>query len=293
MFKKTVLLVFAVIALVYVNVNADIIAGASFEDNNLGAIAGQAGGTGWQGTWDATSSSGTASDFTTVVNKNLVYSGTDFTVNGGSNAIQLSGTGNNAAASRQLASPFTGGSGSDEVLYYRFIMNYNHNEGTEGDDRCLVSFTKDHDKNGNVWWNRLRAGSRLMAGPDWQLKTDTGTKNFGGDLAPSDDVHMVVVKIFKSGVMSTFDSYTMFLDPQSKLAEGGLAFDTLSPSYAFDEFNWLGIMQRTIDTGDIYYVDDVVVATTWQEAVTGVPEPTALILLSMGGLALRRKAKKA
>lgn len=279
---------------------ADIIATASFEDNTIGSLHGQAGGTGFQGTWDAQSSAGTASDFTTVVTKNLTYSGTNFTVNGGSQAVQYSVTGTNTemAAMRQLALPFSAGSGNDEVLYYRFMMNYAANGvgSTEGDDRCFVSLTEERDKNGNPWWNKLRGGSRLSAGDDWYLKTDTAAHSFGGDLSPSTDVHMIVVKLFKSkGVNEFFYDFDMFVDPQDKSVESAL-LEMTAPTddghlggYQPSEINWLGLLGRTLDAGDEYYVDDVVVATTWEEAVTGVPEPTTLGILALGAILIKRK----
>ncbi len=296
MLKKTVLVICVAIGFICANLSADIIAAAGFEDNNLGALAGQSGGTGFQGTWDAQSASGTASDFTTVVEKNMSYSGSNFTVNGGSNAVQFSSTGNDIdfSASRQLTSTIGAGSGSDEAVYYRFIMNYAQNGGAEGGDRCLVSLTAERDKSGNPWWAKLRGGSNLTAGADWYLKTDGQSNAFGPDsYSPGSDVHMVVIKAFKHETRTSFSRYTMYLDPTDKNIESGTYSSSIIGGYYPTELGWVGLLGRTLDAGDLYYVDDVVVATTWQEAVTGVPEPTTIILLSMGGLALRRRTKKA
>jgi hypothetical protein len=290
---KKVLFTLATVALVSLTANAAVIATASFEDNSLGALDTQAGGTGWQGTWDAQSASGTASDFTTVVNKNLVYTGSNFTVNGGNQAVQYSNSAGNEidfAAVRQLSSPVSAGSGSDEVLYYRFIMNYAQNGSLEGGDRCLVSFTQERDKNGNPWWNKLRAGSNLAAGADWLLKTDSQSNTFGPEsFSPNSDVHMVVVKLQKHETRTSFSRYTMYLDPTDKNIESGSDTSATIGGYYPTELGWVGLLGRTLDVGDLYYVDDVVVADTWQEAVTGVPEPATLILFGLGAAVLRRK----
>lgn len=300
--KQAVLLVSVVVLSAGV-VHAGIVATASFEDNALGALHGQAGGTGFQGTWDAQSSAGTASDFTTVVEKNLTYTGTNFTVDGGNNAVQYSVTGTNTemAAVRQLAAPLSAGTGNTEVVYYRFMMNYAANGGVEGDDRCFVSLTQERDKNGNPWWNRLRGGSRLSSGDDWYLKTDTQGQSFGGDLSPSTDVHMVVVKLFKSkGANPFFYDFDMFVDPLDKDTESALLNMTAPTDDGFlggyganipTELNWVGLLGRTLDAGDVYYVDDVVIATTWEEAVTGVPEPATMLLVLAGGATVLRRRR--
>lgn len=301
MLKRVKLVSLVVIAALAVSAaNADIIAKASFEDNTLGALDGQAGGVGFQGTWDAQASDGTdGAAYSTVVGKTMSYSGTNFTVNGGSKAVQYSVTGTNVemAAVRQLSSTLSAGSGSDDVVYYRFMMNYAANGGVEGDDRCFVSFTKDRDKNGNPWWNMLRAGSHLKSGPDWALQTDGASNQFGNEsFSPNaTDVHMVVVKLFKHETRTSFSRYIAYIDPQSKTTEGGIYSSTTIGGYYPDGINWVGLLGRTLDTGDTYYVDDVVVATTWQEAVTGaaIPEPATIALLCFGGVSIIARRKRA
>lgn len=276
---------------------SDIIATASFEDNMPGPLDGQAGGTGWQGTWDEQNSNANSASYANVAAKTLTYTGTNFTVNGGSQAVKMTGASNDASASRQLAQTFSAGTGTDEVLYYRWMLRW-ETGNSDADDRCQVSLTEDRDKNGNPWWNKLRAGTRLSSAGDFMIHTDSGGPTNTGpeNLQPADhpegpsDTFMVVVKLHKAGDPNPFFyDYDLYVNPLDKTVESAEWTVIEKDGLHTPEVNWIGLIQRGLDAGDEYYVDNVVVATTWEEAVTGVPEPATLGILTLGTILIRRK----
>lgn len=305
---RIISLILAIVLTAGTAARADIFATATFEDNTLGALDGQAGGTGFQGNWIAKSGSGTASDYSTVISPTVQmnYSGTDFSVSGGSKAVMLTGNSNDSSASRQLQSALPVGTGNTEVLYYRFLFRYNQGV-LAADDRALVAVTefmgKDSDA-GNPWWAEVRAGMKGTNAEDFMLRTegDNPTDTYTGptDLSPSDDTYMFVVKYHKAGDANPFYyDYDLYVNPTSKTTEDAEYEIIEKGGYhmgRYADIDWLSLINRGLDTTgtsspDQVYIDDVVIADTWEEAVTGVPEPITLSLFGIGAAIVYRKRK--
>jgi hypothetical protein len=127
---------------------------------------------------------------------------------------------------------------------------------------------------------------RARVGPD----SDDG--NSASSVAYADDTtYMIVLKLEKDG-SSKYNKATLFVDPTSETESGGTTatFDT-----GVDSVSHLMIRQDIGDSFDQMNIDEIVVAPTFAEAVTPIPEPATLGLLALGGLmgltAMRRRRR--
>ena len=81
---------------------------------------------------------------------------------------------------------------------------------------------------------------------------------------------------------------TLWIDAASMASTSIVGDDDGGPGDAIDSF---ALRQSNSDYDETIIVDNLTVATTFDEANTGVPEPGSLALLGLGGLALLRRRR--
>ena len=149
--------------------HAALIATADFEDNTIGGIAGQSGGSGWTGTWSTSVGA-------TVVNASLSYSNGAVSSSGGGQAVNVvTGTAiTNGALRRSFAT-------QANDVYMSFLWNdsVNNDSPGTGDDFAQIGFDNTGgDGNPNVSFLRQANNLGLRTGTGG--RTDTGVNSLVG-----------------------------------------------------------------------------------------------------------------
>ena len=264
----------------------DAVATESFSGMTLdSALAGQSGsGTGWTGNWyyRAYPSDPNRQLLGAVVvdpSTNLTYDKGGISIDGGDAALQVTCDTLGAATyqktvSRDLTDSF---SGSD--LYLRYLVRWsdelggvwNANEGlglqvygtpSSGNrlTACALYGTEDFYVG---TWNRLDYYY------DWDADANTMAAT-----------HMVVVHMYDKDPNGYYWSYDLWVDPNSN--EGGSPHVTAvitdtSTDRPLKTADYLYIFEGAhLDTNDQFYVDEIVMGTTWNDVIAAT-EPAALL----------------
>lgn len=132
-------------------------------------------------------------------------------------------------------------------------------------------------------------GAALYNNSTGQSFTPEGTASFngpGGNAAINNDVYLLGMKInWNAGADDELFVFDLSGDFSTEPAEGSAIASTT--------FNWTQAEQNllnnlAINESQVNFLDEIRVATTFDEAVGGgaIPEPSSAILMSLGGLAL-------
>jgi len=256
--------------------HAALVAYDGFETENIAALGGQSGGTGWSaGTWSAVSG-------VNVQAASLSYTGGAVSVNGGSQtAAILNDTNNNSAVSRSFPSQtgtvyfsflFAAPAGLEETDFLSFQLNNDTNE--------LSSAAIGMRNNmGNPFFTRLStSGSATGTTVNSSINTDSLATFF------------LVGKLTKSA--TNYDRIDLFVNPTA-LTEPVSADATSSADSGIGTVSVFNIRSVNLDASDLYRFDEVRIGTSYADVVTAVPEPSSLILVGCGlaGLLVWRRLR--
>lgn len=261
--------------------SAALLVEESFVYNQNTALNGLNGGTGWGGAW--TSNYNTVGDlcYQTMSSGNLAdYTGL---ANAGEYAkVLLAGNGNTRGyADRLFQTPITDDGGT---YWWAFqVALYDAKNAGEW------SLTQPGDPHtDNLILNEIFATGATLGAPT--AFKFLGTTLFSGDAAYTP--HLVLVRIQMSGDANN-ETLTAYLDPNLGADPATWTGTVGSAAYnsGFDGIRWASNRASTA-TNPKAYIDEIRIATTWQDAV-GAPEPATLALLGLGSLALlRRRARQ-
>jgi hypothetical protein len=125
--------------------------------------------------------------------------------------------------------------------------------------------------------------------------TNSGAVYFTGDLSPG-DTHFVVARMTDGATQGT-QTNDLWIDPASFGGDAptpdGTTAGTLSATNDFPRSIIIGAFASGATPTDTR-IDELRVGETWADVTTGtsVPEPTAIGVLSLGGLALMRRRRR-
>jgi len=217
------------------------------------------GGTGWAGAWTANSDSGLPQDIQAGNLDN--YPGL---VNSG-NHVRLWACGDHnvySKASRSFASTIP-----DAGQTIWLALQLAANDAKEGPSKFYL---RDDDADDYVLRVRSEADTRVQTSQNQTL--------FNGDDAYTP--HLLLVKIEMSGGAGD-ETLTYYLDPDLSADPTGGTVQSASLDSGLTAFKWDGPRASTGMACDMY-MDEIRLATTWQEAVGAeggvIPEPAMMIV---------------
>jgi len=269
------------------NGQAAVIATDSFNYTVGSNLNGQNGGTGWSGSWTASTVS------TSIVSGGLSYSSGSVQVNGGSTALQVGASASSDNASSPIVRQFSAQSSSD--FYFSFLVSSPYGSPATNDDYFSVwlgNATPNPFSAANVFqaYERLLTGTTVGFGAN----AEGVTSNASYSSLPN-TVSLVVGRITTggpSGSGSNYDRLELYINPSSavlpstpdaaaNVASGGLA-----------SIDRIGLRFALLDnSSDLYLVDNLTVGTTFASVVpevrsTGLCGAAGLVL---GAMAFRRR----
>ena len=241
----------------------------------LGELNGQNGGSGFSGGWIANTAITEVDD----PGISLSYAGGGTIVDGGSEALRITGNANDLAF-RNLAVP----AAADEV-FVSFLFRYDG--------------TLDDNDFGVLWHDNVSTGSHTD-------RPNLGIKGNRGDGSGSEDVvarlqlsgsgqvyavdltagqtYFILGRLHKTnpGASNDYDLFDIWVNPTAGTA--GAPDLTASGAGAISGFDTIGIRAANIDVGDTFWIDEIRYATDFTTAT--VPEPSTGLLLACGLIAL-------
>jgi hypothetical protein len=268
--------------------SAAVIAADGFETYTAGTqLQGGTGGGGFVGQWvvDPADTAGV-----TVVAQQLDYNAGSLNIDGGNNALRVAGVADsNNLAVRQFPAQSTG------PLYFSFLLRTDTASLTN-EDFIQVGLSDVPTNEPKI---SVGSGDNTAPNdsPTFFARVPTGAANSDASTtAPQADVtYLVVGKASKTGGSNTFNRIDLFLNPTSDVEPGTPDADftfAANGTGTVGSLQYFNIRTARTDSGDQYLFDNVTIATSFADAVSGVvPEPStaALVGLAAAGLLARRR----
>ncbi len=279
--------VFLIVLCVAGAANAAIIAQESFSYTAGQALQGQGSADSqWAGAW---SGPAVEADMT-IVSGGLSYNADGVVINGGATAVQvIDGTiaGFNSET-RSLASNPT-----DSVLYIRFLMKSDTTSWSR-DTACFRLtgiYGSGHKNIAELGYGDAAASPNNFTG-DLQASKSA---NFGVPIS-SGDTHLVVAKLWVDSTLGVsadrYNTMDVWIDPNLAGTTGyvGTSVATATGFPGPGSIDGISLSRSSLEASDVVVFDEYVIGQTWGDVV--VPEPTTMILMSIGGLAILRRRSR-
>ena len=251
--------------------SAAIVASDDF-NYTVGELSTRNGGTGWGGAWTAV-----------TARTEIVDPAVDL---GGANALRITGNAN-PVAQRTLSSAFSG-----DELFVSFLFQLDAGTLTNNDFLAL-------------WFNS-------STGPNIGIKADEGTRNgtndvfvrtsgTGGSYAPGSNIgatndvtYQIVGRLSRSAEGNNYRNFDLWLNPI--FADLGSPDATFTGDAGISTVTSVGFRTANLADGDTLLIDNLILATNWNDVVAApnaVPEPGSLALagLALLGLGLARRRR--
>ena len=237
-----------------------------------GGLNAQSGGSGWVGAWSANTQA------------QVVDPAVDL---GGANALRITGNAN-TVAQRTLSSAFSG-----DELFVSFLFQLEAGALTNNDFFAL-------------WFNANSTGR-----PNIGIKADQGTltgtndvfvrtSGTGGSYAPGSNIggkndvtYQIVGRLWRTAA-GNYSNFDLWLNPL--FADLGSPDASFAGNAGISAVTSVGFRTANLDTGDALLIDNLILATNWNDVVAApnaVPEPGSLALagLALLGLGLVRRRR--
>lgn len=261
-------------------------AGAQLEDGPNGSEGvGLNGGTGFTGPYNVINNS--LKSNVTVQPQSLQYTSGSLIVSGGAQASVMSDAAN-GTASGLYTRPFAA---QDGPVYVGFLFRTNNPSATS-EDFIQVGFSDvaTGEPKGSVGINNNAAGNGPP--PMFFARVPAGVAGHAQapDVATEDTTYLVVGKFSKASGSATYNRVDLYLNPTS--AEEPLtatAFrEALAGQGAPSISNFI-VRTARLEAGDVYLIDNVMIGTTFADAVVPEPASAGCACVAALGLLLRRR----
>lgn len=252
--------------------------GFEYDIGESAALGGKgAAGSGWEGGW--TSGSGT------IVADDMSYSGGTIAVNGGSQAVSITGS-SSAYFTRQFE---TLGTSPGEDIYFSFLFKLAANGA--GGDYLNFWISDDAVRDNSAGIGDLTTSGARFGGRIFGDATGSSDGEFSsGPTYLAGITYLLVGRISRDGAdgaaAGVFDRVELWVDPTSTTL--GDAAITIDFSTLVDEsigMSFIGLRTVGVGSGDDYRFDEFRVGTSAEGVLTVIPEPSSAAAL-LGGLAM-------
>lgn len=257
--------------------SASLLATADFEDLTLGTLEGQGGGSGFAGTWSV----GDVDSRVTVISSSLSYSNGDVVSSGGGRALQFQWEANENITDGIMSRPLSASQSGAIYMSLLFRETANNEPFSIGSPNDFVQWGFDDAGGGNPNATVLRRNGELQA----RSNTTTANSVGSGLVSVLDVTRMLVFRATNTG--GNYNSISLFVDPSSlsePAPDATSAFDSGIPT-----FSHFVARSAFHELGDTFVIDNIRIGTTWEDVV--VPEPSAIVLLGLGGIAALRRRR--
>jgi hypothetical protein len=183
---------------------------------------------------------------------------------------------NQPGSGEDIHSDFEGGPiGAGDTIYSAFDLTVPSQ--TTAISNVYFAHFKDA---GNLFGSRIWITAPSVAGPSYRLGiTGDSSLEVATDLFPADLAFGTTYRVVTS---YDYDLGTskLWVNPLTEASTSVTGDDT----FAADAFESYSLRQSTSTTMQL--IDNLVVATSFDEALTGVPEPASIALVGLAGVAL-------
>lgn len=246
-----------------------------------GELAGQNGGFGFAGAWTANA------PLTEVANPGtpLTYAGGTQLVDGGAEALRITGNNDNIAF-RTLAAPI-----SLDQVFISFLFRY---------DGAL-----DNNDFGVIWNDNASTGSHTDR-PNLGIKANRGDGSGPQDVVArlqlagtgqvyaidllAGQTYFILGRLYKTtpGAANNYDRFDIWVDPTS--GASGTPDLTASGPGNISSFGTIGVRTANIDLLDSFWIDELRYASTYGSATA--PEPSTALLVGCGLVILAARRQR-
>lgn len=250
---QTVLLIALFALAAWDPTDAAILVSDNFSYPQDDPLNGASGGTDWSTPWTA------------VAGVTTTSAGATFTATAGANANELA---------YRTFSPYSG-----DILYIAFTIT------TTNLDMSNDFFALWLDSASNVGSNATHSASLLNAGmSNGSLFARATTNNTGTTIASvtSGTTYQFVIAYEKttSGSSNNYNKVSIWINPPDSL-NPGTPDGSWSSTGGINAISAVGFRGVNNDAGDVYYVDTLKIATTWNDVVP-IPEPGVSLSFGIG-----------